>query len=481
MKNTGSLAVAVLCCGAIAGCVSLLGDYSNGTNGPGADGGIEAGTDAEADAQTRPLPDAQTDAGADAGLDAGSTGTDAGAEAAPPSCTPGGACSTPCGSGTYVCADGGLTCNLTTKDPDGTACGSNDAGVCTSGVCNCPSGDSLCGTTCSDPTTDVANCGYCGHACGAGSTCTSGYCIPQTVCTGAGNSGTMWALGTQALILDGKEIASCDLTATGGTATEVYGSLLNGFSMVTLSGDSKIAYFTSHLVTNDSNGLYSTDGTNAGTTYVMPFPTAFDATYVTTTTDITTGSEFIGLQTTVNLVKLSEASDAGVPVLTCIDNLQSLKAIAAAGGRLFAADGTGNDIVVDTVTNGLSCSTSSTFASGLSSPSVVVTDGNIVAFADANGVYACNASLGCIPQASPAPLVAGQGASTIETIVIDQASPPNLYWIGSSGLVTCSSDASACNGKPHVLVPNAAPTYGMTVDATFVYYLQGSILYKVAK
>ena len=66
-------------------------------------------------------------------------------------------------------------------------------------------------------------------------------------------------------------------------------------------------------------------------------------------------------------------------------------------------------------------------------------------------------------------------------VLIDQASPPNLYWIGSSGLATCSSSPSVCNGKPRVLIPNATQTPGMLVDAQYVYYSQGSVLNRVSK
>jgi hypothetical protein len=443
--------------GAVTGCTTLLGDFQDGNATSNKDGGGDATTG--------------DDGSVDARMDTVSP------EAAP-TCTPGGACSTECASGVNACSDGGLVCHTTANSPDGTQCGTGSTGMCTSGVCTCPTGQAFCSSTCVATANDDSNCGFCGHTCGAGSTCSTGFCTPVSVCTGAG-SGPMWAVGTNLVLIEFNALDLCDLTATGAAATQYYRDPLNGLSFTSLSGDSTIAYFTSHDVTVDTNSLLSTDGTEANTFDVEGYPSVYASTYVTTTTDSKTGSVFTALQTSVELQELSQATDAGIPSRTCIDNIGSLRGIAAAGGDVFVADGTGNEIITATATSDTSCSSSTITAEGLSSPGELATDGTIIAFADSNGIYSCTASLGCIPRMSPTPLVTGQGAIT--QIAIDQVTPPNLYWIGPMGIATCSSSATICDNKPNVLIPNASDADAVMVDSTYVYYLEGGILYKVAK
>ncbi len=344
------------------------------------------------------------------------------------------------------------------------------------GVCTCAAQETLCGSTCTATAGDNANCGFCGHACGAGSTCSTGFCTPVTECTGA-SDGPMWPLGTTAIMLSFNELLSCDLTMTGAAATSFYRDPLNGLSFTSLSGTSTIAYFTDHNVTFGSNGLLSTDGTAANTLDVTSYPSSFASTLVTTTTDSITGNVFIALSDQVAL-EVNEG-DAGYSPITCMSNIGNLTSIAAAGGKLFVGDGAQNDVFVATISNTSDCSARTVTAAGLASPTAVTTDGTTVAFADNVGIYACSASLGCIPQSPPTALVTGQGAIT--QIVLDKATPPNLYWIGAMGLATCSSSPSVCNNKPNILIPNASDATALIVDSTYVHYLEGEILYKVAK
>jgi hypothetical protein len=153
--------------------------------------------------------------------------------------------------------------------------------------------------------------------------------------------------------------------------------------------------------------------------------------------------------------------------------------IAAGGGKLIVADSTTGTVIGSTVSVNDVCDTPATLVTGDTTVSALATDGTIFSFTDGTSVFACDTTLGCMPSASPTPLAKNQGM--VFTIAIDTASPPTLYWVGSQGLVSCSSNAGTCNGAPTPLIPNATPTSGVALDATYVYYTQDTTLYRVAR
>jgi len=361
--------------------------------------------------------------------------------------------------------------------------GGAGTGGCDGGSCVvCPAGETACTSGCSMLDTDT-DCGACGHACGAGSTCSTGFCTPVTVCTGLGSSGALALFGGNAYTAAGQSVPMCSLATTGGTSVNLWHTGLLFVQATTVAADPKSLYFVTHSSFSPSNptdALDQSDGMAGSFTDVDDYPAPWPSSYVTTLDDPSTGNVFAVLQTSVEQVLLSQATDAGVPAHTCLSVGTSavITSASAGGGKLFVASSAAGTVVGATVT-GTTCTTATTLASGLSMPGAVATDGTTVAFADASGVYACNAALGCVPEATPTPLVTGQG--TVSGIVMDTAATPNLYWIGSSGLVTCSSEASQCKGKATVLVPNATPTSALAVDATYVYYVQGNVLSRVAR
>ena len=341
------------------------------------------------------------------------------------------------------------------------------------------------GPTCNgvDFQTDDSNCGSCGHACGTGSTCSSGFCTPVLMCNAGSinpnNTAQIALLKGVAYIESLKQVLACNLGVTNANASTFFSTTLNGFAITSLTGDANHFYFANHNTLNNSNALTSADGTQADTAFVMTYPSSWTSSYLRTDDDPSTGKLFASLTTEAELLELDQATDAGVPTQTCVSNISTLVSAAAGGGRFVYADSFTKKIAAVTVT-GDTCSSPATIAGGVTSPAAVAVAASTVAFADGNGnVYACDAALGCTPQVPPTPLVTGQNG--VVAIALDSATPPNLYWIGSAGLAKCSSSATACNGKPTILVPNATPTVGLAVDATDVYYLQGGALNRVAK
>jgi hypothetical protein len=256
--------------------------------------------------------------------------------------------------------------------------------------------------------------------------------------------------------------------------------VLNGFSVTGVTADAKHFYVATHNITSNSNSLTQCDGVQSDTTFLTAYPSSWASTYKRTDDDPSTGKIYATLAGEADLVEVDQETDAGViPTFTCVSFLDGMTSAAAGGGKYFFADST-KKVQAVTVTND-TCASPMTIAGGVTSPGALGVQGSTVAFADGNGnVYACDANIGCTPQVPPTPLVTGQG-NGILAIALDSASPPNLYWIGSAGLVRCSSSATVCNGKPLVLAPNATPTVGIAVDATNVYYLQGAVLDRVAK
>ena len=383
-------------------------------------------------------------------------------------------------SSASVSGSGGATSSSSTGTTTSSSGGGCDGG--TGGSCGCPAGQTMCSSGCSTLSTDT-DCGACGRACGAGSMCASGYCTPVIVCSGFYSNGSLALLGTYAFAASGQAIDDCDLTTTGGTASTYAKSALLFLSYSTVVSDTKYLYYVSHnsfSATNPSNTLFQSDGTPSNVVTIETYPSGWASSYVTTLDDRQTGNVFAVLTNSIELIEVSQVTDAGAPSYTCLSTsgMAPISHAVAGGGKIFAASSSAGTIVGSTLT-GTVCSTAATLATGLMMPGALATDGTTVAFADAKGVYACNASLGCIPQMAPTPLVTGQG--TVSGIVMDSASPPNLYWIGSSGLVTCSSSPSVCNGTPRVLIPNATPTAALAVDASYVYYVQGNTLDRVAK
>jgi hypothetical protein len=387
-------------------------------------------------------------------------------------------------SSASVGGSGGATSSSTGTTTSTTSTTSGSTGGCdggTGGSCACPAGQTMCTSGCSTLSTDT-DCGACGHACGTGSTCSTGFCTPVMMCTGFGSTGSLALLGTNAYAAAGQSVLECNLAMTAGMATTFVKSSLLFVTYPTVATDSKNLYLVvrSNFTSPGALTLDQSNGMSSNITAVENYPSGWVTSYVTTLDDRQTSSVFAVLTTGVELLEISQATDAGVPSYTCVSagSTAPISNAAVGGGKVFAASSSAGTVVGSTLT-GTVCSTPENVATGLTMPGALVTDGTTVAFADAKGVYACNASLGCIPASAPAPLVAGQG--TVSGIVMDTASPPNLYWIGSSGLVTCSSSPSVCNGTPTVLIPNATPTAALAVDATYVYYVQGNTLYRVAK
>ena len=195
---------------ASTGCLSIVGDFTVGTESDGAaddatvlpeagslhdgttshEGSSSAGAsgpETAGDARSPGDAGAPSDASVDGALDDGTNGA---------TCVPGGSCSPgDCQNGTWVCVDGGRTCQATTAFDSGTPCGADgDAGasVCNAGQCvACNAGGD-----CSDPS---AKCVKKTYDCSSGTAiCTVSGNVPDGTSCGTGapmycNGGTCTA------------------------------------------------------------------------------------------------------------------------------------------------------------------------------------------------------------------------------------------------------------------------------------------------
>jgi hypothetical protein len=78
-------------------------------------------------------------------------------------------------------------------------------------------------------------------------------------------------------------------------------------------------------------------------------------------------------------------------------------------------------------------------------------------------------------------LVAGQFLAASATLVFDASPAPSLYWVGTQGLSWCSAVAPGGSCTPSLLVAGVSQTNALAVDDTYVYYLEGMVLYRALK
>ena len=110
----------------------------------------------------------------------------------------------------------------------------------------------------------------------------------------------------------------------------------------------------------------------------------------------------------------------------------------------------------------------------------VAPTGTVFAFENGTNIYLCPAT-GCTAAELSTPYASNVGTINRNGLVFDGSSPPNLYWVGTPGLSRCPAVAAGGSCTPTVLVPGLSATSGIALDSTYVYYLQGMVLYRVAK
>jgi hypothetical protein len=241
---------------------------------------------------------------------------------------------------------------------------------------------------------------------------------------------------------------------------------------------------------NDPSNAYATDvlgGDCHGTSLVLvPNGTSLGSSPPGTTlvADVATASGIFALVTpTMNIFSFATPIDGGVTATptTCINVSGTLGDGAAGGGMAVAVDTAQGVIVGATAANG-ACGTQKELATGVTAESAVAVSqsGSLFAFSNGTGVYLCPTT-GCSAAELSTPLSSAQGTLARFGLVFDAQATPNLYWVGAAGLSRCASVAPGVPCTPTVLVPGVAPTSGIAVDATYVYYLEGMVLYRVAK
>ncbi|HEX3346283.1 MAG TPA: hypothetical protein VHS09_16985 [Polyangiaceae bacterium] len=414
-------------------------------------------------------------------------------------CAPG---QTQCASGNSLfqsCkADGtwGTTATCTGPTQGSPTCSPSTG--CGAGTCSSPSFPNLCGTACTNLTNDAYNCGVCGQTC-TGTTCGAGYCATQTMCDGTGspaganNAGNAARIALQIgtvpplmKVLFGYFAASgsvfgCELPTTplspvpqptveiarvGGVCSENYGDAV---------ADKNDAYsFATAGVDCHGTSLHEVPGgDNIGSPAFGPL-----------VSDVATAQSLYTLASPVlELVTFGTQTDGGTTTSSvgCITVSGTLGDGAAGGGFVVAVDTTGG-VLRGAGSNGTTCSKLVSIATGITSETAVAVapSGAMLAFTNGTNLYACPTT-GCTGPELATPYATGIGTVAQFGLVFDDASPPNLYFVGSQGLERCSSVTPGGTCTPVVLVPGLAATSGLGVDSTYAYYLQGMIMLRVPK
>jgi hypothetical protein len=304
-------------------------------------------------------------------------------------------------------------------------------------------------------------------------------CTPVALCNfNIGVDSTpLYILGGISYTGLGQKVYSCPISPPGGTTTPIFSTALLQLSATDLAAGSQTIWFAT------ANTQFSPPSRGLSeyfpsTQSVVSAGSFTSANYVATAVDPSTGILFQAYTDSIYAVAaVAPEPDAGQHSQLCQYGLDNVVEIAAGGGKLIVSDNQTGTITGSTVSANDVCDTAATLATGEPAVSALATNGTIFTFNDGTSVFACDATLGCLPSASPTPIAKSQGS--VSAIAIDGASPPNLYWVGSQGLVSCSSSASACNDSPTTLIPNATPTAGIVVDDTYVYYTQNTTLYRV--
>jgi hypothetical protein len=477
------------------------GDSVRGDGAPG-DG---ASGDGAAPGDGAPSVDGATSSDALGGSDARHDG--AGSDAPPgdsasdatPTCSPG---TTQCTAGNtafQTCSGSGawMTTATCTMPVNGLPTCNPTTG-CGAGECPLPSASDLCGSACVDLATDGYNCGMCGQTC-TGSTCSAGHCVVQPMCDGSSltqtNAGNVARLalamgittGFQKVLYGyfqaGRSIFGCTLPAAAPAPAPLPIAELNyagGVCMTSYTdpiNDHSRAYTTS-ILGGDCHGtslLFVPDGTPIASV------AAAGATLVA---DVATDGGIYALATPVmDIYAFGTAIDGGVTATAspCLTVSGSLDDGAAGGGMAVAVDGT-QGVIVGAAVAGGACGPQKELASGVTAENAVAVapNGSLFAFVNGTSVYLCPTS-GCTAAELATPLSSGQSTIAQYGLVFDSQATPNLYWVGAAGLSRCSAVVTGAACTPTVLVPGAAPTSGIAVDATYVYYLEGMVLYRVPK
>jgi hypothetical protein len=173
---------------------------------------------------------------------------------------------------------------------------------------------------------------------------------------------------------------------------------------------------------------------------------------------------------------LSPASDTST---------DALSDAAAFHGTVVAVDPQSGVILGATFANS-ACTTQQELATNVNDVHAVavgyssVQTSGMFAFENGSDLYLCS-SAGCGATDLSTPFASGGGTIAPGGLVFDSSPAPNLYWVTEQGLFRCAGVAPGGTCTPTLLVPGLQPTSGLAVDDTYVYYLQGMVLYRLPK
>ena len=381
-----------------------------------------------------------------------------------------------------VCVGGGCQCPNGTLDCGGVCatCATPPSGAvssCSGATCSftcTASGTVACGNACSNFQTDGLNCGSCGHNCQGGG-CTGGVCQAITV-------GTFTAAAQGGFAID---TTTAYAAIPGSSSGVVEKCALAG---CTGSGPGLVASSqppTMYDIAATSGGVFWAAIDNSGAGYVSGCVPSTNST-------VTSYGTWPSMQptsvaaTSTNVYWVLSSGIMACPVAGCPGGTAAGATVIESGGSPeFLTLGTG--FVYYTTgfkpTTLMKCALGGCGSSPTSLGTSSASDDWYYPSSDSTNVYLTGVLSGSMYACSQGGCAGGAttlGPAGGSYVASDST---NVYWLSSNALVKCA--VGGCGGSPTTVLPGRTPSNtsgpNVRVDGTFIYWLEGATLYKVAK
>lgn len=336
-------------------------------------------------------------------------------------------------------------------------------------TCTPPMSECGGGLWCADLSTSWLDCGRCGHSCGYGNTCSGGMCQPAVVAPAWWGLDAPTALAVTSTAIYWTErngVKSCPLPG-GCTSTVPPTAIATGYGQtnaIAVTGDK--VFFTGCKVCDDSHDFLqcSTSGCGSSATRINRSFAGHNA--------IALGAGRVYWQETTEAVRGCTPSNClGTSVRwgRSVFGYDDLLSMTSDGTTLYTKGTLSPD--VHTCPASAGCASPSTLPNTSGVGWVFRVHGGDIFWLAVGGIYSCWSGA-C--STTTAQLVADANVSELE---VDAS---GVYWISGMAIKHCPS-AGCPVGGPTVLTNYRSAPKKLTLFESFLYWIEGNTIYKVAK